>query len=322
MSGEVPGLRDIRKEAERLLARADVRTELPTPVDRLVDAAGLRQPKQSMLANLVLNEAPERLRRPMRRLRFKVRALLDRQEREIHLDPSIDHPGQVAFKTLHEVTHDILPWQRELGYADDDVSMSPATRKLFEWQANAGGAELLFQRQLFADMAHDSTIGLATAFDLAQRFGSSRRAGLHRYAETHRACVAAVVLDISPVQAGELAYKRREVVLSKRFETQFGEASSWPRILRSPPYTFLRAYPGWVAAMVARWAFLNARRPLESCSRARWFSSFFDQRMRIPRLRFIQEWVASTTQRLAFQPGVCIFSAISSPRVRMCGVRS
>jgi hypothetical protein len=239
VSGEVPGLRDIRKEAERLLARADVRTELPTPVDRLVDAAGLRQPKQSMLANLMLNEAPERLRRPMRRLRFKVRALLDRQEREIHLDPSIDHPGQVAFKTLHEVTHDILPWQRELGYADDDVSMSPATRKLFEWQANAGGAELLFQRQLFADMAHDSTIGLATAFDLAQSFGSSRRAGLHRYAETHRACVAAVVLDISPVQAGELAYKRREVVLSKRFETQFGEASSWPRILRSPPYTFL-----------------------------------------------------------------------------------
>ncbi len=239
MSDEVPGLRDIRKEAERLLARADVRTELPTPVDRLVAAAGLEQPKQSMLTNLVLNEAPERLRRPMRRLRFKVRALLDRQEREIHLDPSIDHPGQVAFKTLHEVTHDILPWQRELGYADDDHSMSPATRKLFEWQANAGGAELLFQRQLFADMAHDSTIGLATVFDLAQRFGSSRRAGFHRYAETHRAGVAAVVLDISPIQPGELAYRRREVVLSKSFQAHFGDSRSWPRVLRSPPYTFL-----------------------------------------------------------------------------------
>ena len=50
------------------------------------------------------------------------------QEREIHLDPSIDHPGQIAFKTLHEVTHDILPWQRELGYADDDATLSPATR--------------------------------------------------------------------------------------------------------------------------------------------------------------------------------------------------
>ena len=48
----------------------------------------------------------------------------------------------------------------------------------------------------------------------------------------------------------------------------------------------LRAYPVWV---VARWAFLKAMRPLASWSSARWFSSFLDQRMRIARLRFIQE---------------------------------
>ena len=239
MADEVPGASDIRKETRRLLRRAAVNGELPTPVDRLVEAAGLSQPKQSMLADLVLNEAPERLRRPVRRLRLKVRALLDRQEREIHLDPTMDHPGQRAFKTLHEVSHDILPWQRELGYADDDYSMAPSTRKLFEWQANFGGAELLFQRDLFTDMARDSTIGLATAFDLAETFGGSRRAGLHRYAETHRGQAAAVVLDISPIQAGVLAYRRREVVLSKAFAEQFGESVSWPRVLRSPPYTFL-----------------------------------------------------------------------------------
>ena len=55
--------------------------------------------------------------------------------------------------------------------------------------------------------------------------------------------------------------------------------------------------------MVARWAFLKAMRPLASWSRARWFSSFFDQRMRIARLRFSQEWVASTTQRLGAPAG-------------------
>ena len=48
----------------------------------------------------------------------------------------------------------------------------------------------------------------------------------------------------------------------------------------------LRAYPVWV---VARWAFLKAMSPLASWSSARWFSSFLDQRMRIARLRFIQE---------------------------------
>jgi hypothetical protein len=61
-------------------------------------------------------------------------------------------------------------------------------------------------------------------------------------------------------------------------------------------------------------------RPLESCRRARWFSSFLDQRMRIPRLRFSQEWQASTTQRRAFHSGLWAFSSISSPRARMCGV--
>ena len=84
----------------------------------------------------------------------------------------------------------------------------------------------------------------------------------------------------------------------------------------------LRAYAGRAAASRAVWAFLSAIRPLASWRSARWLSSFFDQRIRIPRLRLSQEWVASTTQRRARQPGVRILSAISSPRARMCGVSS
>ncbi len=82
----------------------------------------------------------------------------------------------------------------------------------------------------------------------------------------------------------------------------------------------LRAYPGRAIASVAFRAFLKAMRPLASWSRARWLQSFFDQRIRIPRLRLSQEWVASTTQRRARQPGMWSLSAISSPRARMCGV--
>ena len=44
-----------------------------------------------------------------------------------------------------------------------------------------------------------------------------------------------------------------------------------------------------VALWLAAWAFLRAIRPAARWSRARWFSSFLDQRMRMPRLRFIQE---------------------------------
>jgi len=84
----------------------------------------------------------------------------------------------------------------------------------------------------------------------------------------------------------------------------------------------LRTYAGRAAVSLAVCAFLKAIRPLASWRSARWFSSFFDQRMRMPRLRFSQEWLASTTQRRARQPGVRIFSAISSPRARMCAVNS
>jgi hypothetical protein len=39
------------------------------------------------------------------------------------------------------------------------------------------------------------------------------------------------------------------------------------------------------------------------------------------RLRLSHEWQASTTQRRARQPGVRSLSAISSPRLRMWGVK-
>jgi hypothetical protein len=84
----------------------------------------------------------------------------------------------------------------------------------------------------------------------------------------------------------------------------------------SAPFA-LRSYAGRAAVC----AFLNAIRPLASWSRARWFSSFLDQRIRIARLRFSQEWAASTTQRRARQLGSRTFSASSSPRERMCGVK-
>ena len=94
-----------------------------------------------------------------------------------------------------------------------------------------------------------------------------------------------------------------------------------PRGRRPLAESAFRAYLVWLSARRAAWAFLKAIRPLASWSRARWFSSFFDQRIRSARLRLSQEWQASTTQRRARQPGVRSLSAISSPRVRMCAVK-
>lgn len=51
-------------------------------------------------------------------------------------------------------------------------------------------------------------------------------------------------------------------------------------------HPILRTYPCRAAERRAAWAFLKAIRPQASCSGARWFSGFFDQRMSGARLRF------------------------------------
>lgn len=77
---------------------------------------------------------------------------------------------------LHEVTHDILPWQWKLGYAEDAATFPPSMRKTFEWQANQGAAELLFQGDLFTDIAGQYAINMAAVLELASSFGASTHA--------------------------------------------------------------------------------------------------------------------------------------------------
>src|SRR5207237_9818982 len=121
----------------------------------------------------IIRTAPAHIRKALAFVSVKVRALLDRKTREIHLQPLVEHSGQRAFKKLHEVGHDILPWQHELVYLDSDAELSWSTKQLFEREANQTAAELLFQRQLFARVGADYSIGIATVIELAQKFGTS-----------------------------------------------------------------------------------------------------------------------------------------------------
>lgn len=238
-------LEDLRSGAEigrltdRLLRAADAYDRFPTPVGDIVAAAELSEPEQSLLADQVFASAPRHIREAVAPFRRKIRALLDRKAREIHLDPTIDHNGQRAFKRLHEVTHDACPWQQQLAYADDDLTLSSATRLLFEREANQGAAELLFQRDRFRDIAADYAIGTAPVVELAETFGSSLHATFRRYVETHRAPLAGLVLEVSPCSRDPLSFRRKEAPQSPGWTTRFGSASNWPATLSSPPYDFL-----------------------------------------------------------------------------------
>src|SRR6266571_8790153 len=84
-----PDLPAIEQHTRKLLRRAGVKRQFPTPVDEIVASAGLSEPEHSMFSEFIVDQAPEHLRRAIRRLTGPVRAVLDRKEQEIHISPTI-----------------------------------------------------------------------------------------------------------------------------------------------------------------------------------------------------------------------------------------
>lgn len=224
---------------ERVLRAAEVRGQLPTPVEDIVAAAGLHRGSDDIFDESVLARAPRELRNVVRGLSGKVRAMLDRREREVYVHPEIQIESRRSFQTLHEVGHDILPWQAELAYADDDQRLSWATKIRFEQEANQAAAEFMFQRDLFTTMAAEYGIGFAAIVELSEQIGASIHSATRRYAETHRAPVCALVFDQKPVSKEPLVYRRREAMHSPAWGEQFAPPNVWPTSLREDAYPFV-----------------------------------------------------------------------------------
>lgn len=240
MATHTPDELAIEKHARELLRRAEAKGRFPTPVDDIVEAAGLVQPKQSLLSGSVLEEAPLHLRRAIRKLSGRVRAVLDRKTHEVHVDPEIHNRGRLAFHKLHEVTHEILPWQKALAYADDDATLSFSVNRLFEWEANLGASDLLFQNESFDDLVRQYETGMAAVLELAEVVGASGHATFRRFVQVHDGAVVGLVMDLSPCSRDPLAYRRREVLVSKRWGEEFG-TGYWPTVLRAEPYAFVKS---------------------------------------------------------------------------------
>lgn len=219
--------KEITRLTDGLLNKADAAGKWPTRVGDIVAASKLDEPAESPFSPGWLGRAPKYLRKAVELIDSgKIRALLDRREREVHVDPSIDNESKRSFLRLHEVSHDLYPWQNALAYADDDSTLSWHAKRLFEQEANQGAAELLFQGDRFRRLAHDYKIGIGAVAELAAISGASLRATVRRFAETHSAPVCGIVLDPSPVGVNPLTYQRREVSQSHAWTEQFG--STWP----------------------------------------------------------------------------------------------
>lgn len=243
MLEDLDSANEISELTNELLRRADALGRWPTPVDDIVTASRLEEPDQSPFDLRVLARAPAYLRKAVALVEARrIRGILDRRERTVHIDPSIEHEGQRSFLRLHEVAHDLFPWQTELAYADDDLTLSAKARRQFEREANQGAAELLFQGDGFRSMAAEYRVGMAAVSELAELTGASLRATLRRYAESHRRAVCGIVLDPSPISRDPMTFRRREVSQSPKWTKQFGH--TWPARLSVDAFPFLEGTAG------------------------------------------------------------------------------
>lgn len=240
MPGPLESADEIKRIADQLLKSADAYGRFPTPVDDIVAAAKLSQAPDYVLDDKLINKAPLYLQKMLRSAQRKIQGLVDRRERVVHVAPEIEHEGKRRFVLLHETIHAATPHQQELLYADDKETLSRSTNQLFEREANFGSAELLFQHELFAKDAKDLEISTATIWFLAQRYGASFHAALRRFAETHSAPVAAIVMGRTPTPGNPPTWERQEVMATTSWTEQFG-APRWPRSMSALVYPFLAA---------------------------------------------------------------------------------
>jgi hypothetical protein len=239
MLGDLQSGKEIARESERLLNSADAAGRWPTRVADIVAASKLEiSEEESPFSISVLKRAPKHLANAVAALGSgRIRAILDRKERVVYVDPTIENVGRRSFLELHEVGHDILPWQTGTAYAENDLTLSPATKALFEREANQTAAELLFQGRRFAAMANEYETGLAAVEELKERTGASLRATLRRYAEGHRGAACGIYLAPSPCRTEPIAYRRREVAQSAEWTRRFG--CSWPHVLDTATFPFI-----------------------------------------------------------------------------------
>jgi hypothetical protein len=231
---------DLDRRVDRLLREAGAYGRFPTPVDDIVQAAQLAEADDYVLDESMISKAPAYLHTLLRSGIKKIRGLVDRRARVIHLNPGIENEGKRRFVKLHETVHHVVPHQRDLLYADDHETLSPATTRLFEQEANQGAAELLFQRASFTADAADLEISTAAVRALAGQYGSSVHAAFRRYTETHPGAVAGIVLATTPYQHNPAVWQRHEAMATAAWTRRFGPPT-WPKTMNEFAYPFLSA---------------------------------------------------------------------------------
>ncbi len=217
--------RRVRKEAEKLLAKADAFGRLPTPIGDLMAAANVVVAPEHALDEGFLRKLRRKASFALKQALSKVLGIFDATARLIFVDRSLG-PSKQTFIQLHEAGHGVLPWQRDLYAVVEDCrqTLDPDIAEAFDREANNFATEVLFQLDGFITQARDDPFGLGTPLKLSKKFGASAYSAIRQYVtKSDRPCVV-IVLNPPEIAAPDgFRASLRRVVASPSFLHRFGE---------------------------------------------------------------------------------------------------
>jgi hypothetical protein len=219
------GAEEIDKLAHSILVGSRALGVFPTPVDQIVAYTDL-----SLERGVDLSKAEpsffDASREFFGKVKRKVLGMIDFREKTIHLDKS-QKPERQNFIKLHETGHGVIPCQRDLlGCMDDEDTIVPEIKELFERQASYFASGALFQLDRFDEEASKLPLGIRSARALAEKFGGSKQAAIRRYVERSPKRCALLVFH-KPDRNGKIVARVRNYFESEAFTKAFG-GMTWP----------------------------------------------------------------------------------------------
>jgi Zn-dependent peptidase ImmA (M78 family) len=198
----------------------------PTPIDKIVEYCELNLSDRNGFHHIPENYIPKKLDAFNRMLK-KILGAFDREEKVIYIDPLLPTVKQNFIK-LHETGHGVIPWQKEINYIDNEYTLSPAVKEVFESEANYFASGSLFQLKRFEDEMNKLPLEIGSPMALAKKFGGSNHAAIRRYAEVSKKRCCLLVLEDKNKKDSDAILDLRNSFQSSPFTKEFGELT-WPK---------------------------------------------------------------------------------------------
>jgi hypothetical protein len=175
--------------SRKLIREADTAGVLPTPLDRLLEVAKVTNidalPDDSFLETL-----SDKMKGFFISAKQKLRGIADLRTRANFI-PHDRNARRMQFAKGHELGHQVIPWHRiDPAYLDDNESLGPNAKGIFEHEANFFSAETIFQGKNFRNLAREYQPSFNAIFALAERHGATNQATAWRFVEEQDEAIA------------------------------------------------------------------------------------------------------------------------------------